>query len=109
MATLTVVDVTTAGAAPSFVACAGGGDQFNNDGHTMVEVKNASGSPITVTFVAQTACNQGSIHSTTVSVPATTGDRMCGPFDPARYNDANGNCQITYSAVTSLTVAVISL
>jgi hypothetical protein len=63
---------------------------------------------VTVTFVRQIACSQGVVHTTTVSVPATTGDRVCGPFDPAIFNDANGFVQVTYSAVTSVTVAAYS-
>lgn len=109
MATIAVTQISTAGVAPpTFVAAAGGGDQFANNGKTLFEAKNASGSPITVTFVRQKACDQGTVHTTTVSVPATTGDRICGPFDPALFNDANGFCQVTYSAVTSLTVAAFS-
>jgi hypothetical protein len=109
MATIAVTQITTAGVAPpTFVAAAGGGDQFANNGKTLFEVKNASGSPITVTFVRQKTCDQGTLHTTTVSVPATTGDRICGPFDASLFNDANGFVQVTYSAVTSLTVAAYS-
>src|SRR3954468_16571349 len=109
MATIAVTQATTAGVAPpTFVAAAGGGDQFTNNGKTLFEVKNGGGSPVTVTFVRQAACSQGVVHTTTVSVPATTGDRICGPFDPAVFNDSNGFCQVTYSAVTSVTVAAYS-
>lgn len=107
MATLSVQDVNTAGATPSFAAATSGGDQFSNDGKTMLEVKNA-GSSITVTIASQQACNQGSTHNTTVTV-ASGGDKMIGPFDPSRYNDANGYVQVTYSAVTSVTVGAFQL
>lgn len=110
MATIPVTTSTTGGVAPpSFAAAAGGGDQFANNGRTYYEVKNGGGSPVTVTFVRQKACDQGTVHTTTVSVPATTGDRICGPFDPVLFNDANGFVQVTYSAVTSVTVAAVSL
>lgn len=109
MATLTVHDISTAGVTPVYAAAAGGGDQFPNDGKTLVHLKNASGGIITATFVAQVACNRGTVHSSAVAVPITTGEKWCGPFDPAIYNDANGMCQITYSGVTTFTVAVGSL
>ncbi len=106
MATIAVTTVSTAGVAPpTFVAANAGGDQFSNNGKTLYEVKNGSGSPITVTFVRQKTCDQGVLHTTTVSVPATTGDRIVGPFDASIFNDANGFVQVTYSGVTSLTVA----
>jgi 2-methylaconitate cis-trans-isomerase PrpF len=110
MATIAVTQSTQAGVAPpTFVAAAAGGDQFSNNGKTYYEVKNGSGAPITVTFARAKSCDQGGLHPTTVSVPATTGDRICGPFDPTLYNDANQMIQVTYSAVTSLTVAAVSL
>lgn len=110
MATIPVTQSTTGGVAPpTFAAAAGGGDQFSNNGKTYYEVKNGGGAPVTVTFARQKSCDQGTVHSTTVSVPATTGDRICGPFDTGLYNDANGMVQVTYSAVTSVTVAAVSL
>lgn len=109
MATLTVADIPPSGVTPTYNACAGGGDQFANDGRVLCHFKNTSGGAITVTFVAQVACNRGTIHSTTLVVPATTGDKMIGPFDPQIFNDSNGMLQMTYSGVTNLTVAVGSL
>lgn len=109
MATLTVQDVTTAGVVPaSLVAATVSGDQFQNDGRTMFEVLNGSGGSITVTFASQRPCDQGSTHNTAVAVAASATKRI-GPFDPNRYNDANGYVQVTYSGVTSLTVGVSSL
>jgi hypothetical protein len=105
MAQLTVQSIVGTGLAPSFAAAAAGGDSFLNDGKTFLEVKNASGSSITVTITAQNPCNQGQLHNLAVSVPATTGDRMIGLLLPSIFNDANGLVQVTYSAVTSLTVA----
>src|SRR4051794_5552022 len=98
MATLAVQDVTNAGTVPTYGAAAGGGDQFQNDGKTMFHVKNGSGGSITVTFASQKSCDQGSTHNTAVAVAAGA-EKMVGPFDPSRYNDANGYCQVTYSGV----------
>jgi hypothetical protein len=109
MAALTVQKAVLTGVAPTFVAAAGGGDTFVNDGETYLEVKNAGGSGITVTVSAQSACNQGTLHDSVTTVPATTGDRVIGPFNTTRFNNSAGSCSITYSGVTSVTVAVVSV
>ncbi len=109
MAQLTVQKVVPAGLGPTYQAAAGGGDTFLNDGQTMLHVKNTSGGAITVTVNSIAACDQGFDHDVVVSVPATTGDRMIGPFPTGRFNDANGLVSITYSGVTNLTVAPIQL
>jgi hypothetical protein len=93
----------------TLTAAAAGGDQFQNDGKTLLRIKNADGSGMTATVTAQTACNYGTVHSTTVTVGATTGDVLAGPFDPAIYNNSSGYVVVTYSAVTSVTVGVASL
>lgn len=109
MATLSVTTVTTAGVVdPTPVAAAGGGDQFANNGKTILKVVNGSGGAITVTVASQRSCDQGSTHNVTNSVGAGATELM-GPFPTDRYSDANGYCQVTYSGVTSLTVAPISL
>lgn len=108
MATLAVQDISTAGLEATYASAAGGGDQFSNDGKTLLHVKNGSGGDITVTIASQVACSQGSTHNTAVVVTAGE-ERFIGPFDPARYNDANGMTQLTYSGVTSLTIRPMSL
>jgi hypothetical protein len=108
MATLTVQDVSTAGLEATYAAAAGGGDQFANDGKTLIHVKNGSVGDITVTIVSQRACDQGSTHNTAVVVTAAE-ERFIGPFEVSRYNDASGFVQLTYSGVTSLTIRPMSV
>lgn len=108
MATLTVQSTTQAGLAPSFSAVSSS-DVFPNDGRTVIEVKNAGGSSDTVAINSIQACNQGFDHDAGGSVPATTGDRIFGPFDPSRFNDSNGQITITHSFTTSVTCAVFRL
>lgn len=113
MATLTTQAITRAGVGPTYAAAAGGGDAMAVGSGMFLHVKNASGSPITVTLVvpaARTYEPNVAITSPTVSVPATTGDRMIGPVDGATFSDpTTGLCTITYSGVTSLTVAAVQL
>lgn len=106
---MTVTTVNPSGTVdPTPVAAAGGGDQFTNNGKTLLKVVNGSGGSITVTIAAQRSCDQGSTHNIANAVAAGATELM-GPFDPARYSDASGFVQVTYSGVTSLTVVPISL
>lgn len=108
MADLTVQIPALAGAALTYVSAAAGGDDFINNGRIMLNVKNAGGSPCTVTVNAQVNCNQGFDHDDAVVVPATTGDRWIGPFAVAQFNKPDdGKVYFTYSGVTSVTVAAM--
>jgi len=108
MATLTPQVIALTGITPTLVAAAAGGDEFVNSGREFIHIKNG-GSEITVTVNSQTACNQGSDHDVAVTVPATTGEKFIGPFPKARFNDAAGKVQITYSGVTSVTIGIVRL
>lgn len=101
MANLAVVKMTLAGTAPALVAAGAGGDTFDNDGNTLFEVRNAGGGAVTVTINATTPCNHGFDHDVAVSVPATTGVRVIGPFPVNRFGRS---VSVTYSGVTSVTV-----
>lgn len=112
MAILTVQRPTTAGANITLAAAAGGGDSFANDGRTLFQVTNGSGGAITVTFDSPRTCDFGlaanAAHDLAISVPAGE-SRYIGPFVQGRFNDAStGRVQVTYSDVTTLTVAAIS-
>jgi hypothetical protein len=109
MATLAVTQLLPTGAAePALVAAAAGGDQFPNNGRTYLKITNGGGGPITVTIVSQRSCDQGSTHNTTNSITNGTTELM-GPFPPERFADGAGMCQVTYSAVTSVTVGAFSV
>lgn len=111
MAALTVQQVLVSGLVnPSFVAAAGGGDTFVNNGtSTFFEVVNGSGGSITVTFndtgsVAPTGATQ---FNADVAVAVPAGQRaVIGPFATARFG---GTVGVTYSGVSSLTVAAFRL
>lgn len=93
------------GQAVTYVAANGGGDTF--DPGTRFHVKNGGGAPITVTVVAKYPCSHGFLHDMTFSVPNGS-DRFITPPDSARFVDpADGLIHVTYSAVTSVTVAAI--
>ncbi|HRF46994.1 MAG TPA: hypothetical protein PLC98_05145 [Anaerolineales bacterium] len=106
MATLTVQEVARTGLAPSYVAAAGGGDAIPNDGRTMLHIKNGGGSSITLTVVTQATVLGNAVADDAIAVP-NGGERMVGPFPPSIYNDVNQLVQLTYSGVTTVTVAAI--
>jgi hypothetical protein len=111
MADLVTQVVTNTGLAPAYAAASAGGDKVvAPDADTFLHVKNTGGSPVTVTVATPgTAAGGLAIADISVSVPATTGDRMIGPL-PAEYyaNPADsGKAAVTYSGVTGVTVAAI--
>lgn len=89
-------------------ACNVDGNFFTNNGEAFIHIINGSGGSLTVTVDSPQLCNQGSTHDLAVAVPAGE-ERMIGPFDPKRFNDDDGYVQLTYSGVTSLTIAVLKL
>lgn len=114
MADITPVSANLAGIAPGSVSASSGGDAvLNPRGNAIVRVTNGGGSSINVTlapganavrsgdgvFPAMTLGNQ------VVAVPAGA-SRLIGPIPPA-FNDGNGKVQMSYSAVTSVTVEAI--
>jgi hypothetical protein len=62
---------------------------------------------INVTINSQKACDQGFDHDIVVAVP-NGGERLIGPFSD-RFADASGQVLITYSGVTSVTVAALEV
>lgn len=106
MANLTVQRVQLNGIDPVFNSADVAGDSFVNDGRVVLHVKNSDVSDKTVTVDSVAPCNQGSFHDLLVTIPAGD-ERLIGPFSVQRFNDSNNKVNITYSAVTSVTVAVI--
>lgn len=112
MAALTVENtgLGSSSLTPTFVAAAGGGDTFVNDGRSMLYVKNGDASPITVTITTPLTLRGGiAVDDPVTTVPATS-EEIIGPFDPTLFNAAGGaGVSVAYSAVTTVTVAVIRL
>lgn len=114
MATLTVQTMTEAGAEISFSAAAAGGDQFTNSSQSFLVVKNDDVSSVTVTVTAQntskTVANWGDLTKNDITRAVSAGAvAYIGPFPASAFTDSSGFVQITYSGVTSLTVAVLKL
>jgi hypothetical protein len=112
MAILTTQTIVRTGLAPTYAAAAGGGDACETGDDVFLHVKNTSGGAITVTLAigaSQSTVSGVTYGNTTVSVPATTGDRMIGPVSSIYKDATTGLATITYSGVTNLTVAALRL
>ena len=107
MATLTTQQVTRTGLAPAFAAAAAGGDKFVPNKDTILHIKNGSGGSLTATIVTpKEAFSGAAIADIAVAVPAA-GERIIGPFPYENFADpSDALANLTYSGVTSLTVAV---
>lgn len=112
MAAITIQDLVRSGLEATYASANSGGDTFANDGKTFFHVKNGSGGDITVTFTAQVTSTTkpgfGTLSMSSVAVVVTAGEeRLIGFFEPAIFNNASGAVAVSYSGVTSLTVAAI--
>jgi hypothetical protein len=93
----------------TFLAASAGGDTYDNAGVTLFLVNNGSGASINVTIASPgltappgpgVVFNAGCVYA--CAAGAIT---VLGPFsDKARFEDANGKVNVSYSAVTSVTV-----
>ena len=108
MATLSSQQVNRTGLNAAFAAAAGGGDEFANTGLQFVAIKNTDAASRTVTFVTQTTVDGLAVADLAVVVAAGA-TFYVGPFKPTYYNDSGGKLQLTYSAVTNLSVAILEL
>ena len=115
MATLTAQKINDLGVIETLASAAANGDEFVNSGVEVIHIKNKHAStPFTVTVTAQVT----SIHhpqfgsvtkSNTVKAVGAGASAYIGPFKQSAFNDANNKVQITYSAVTTLKVAILYL
>lgn len=106
MAALSTQEVVAAGTTLSFAACAGGGDTFINDGNTFLYVKNGSGGALTVTIAAPATPHGMTITAQAVSVGAGS-EKCIKPYPQQFTQPAAATTNITYSGVTSLTIAAV--
>lgn len=83
--------------------------QFANDGRTFLQFVKTAAVACTVTIVTSGTFQGLAIADVTVTVPATTGNVMAGPFPPMAFNDTAGLVNLTLSNVAGLSVACVHL
>lgn len=107
MAALTAQSISTAGLAPTFANAAAGGDTAPVGGDLVLIVRNGSGSAVTVTVATPGTVGGLDIADASVSVPA--GGSGVIPMAAVYRDPVTNRAAITYSAVTTVTVAVLQL
>jgi len=112
MAELTIQQITEDGGSVTYSAAAGGGDTADNGGSTFLNIKNGGGGEVTVTITAQTTSVESSIYGDLTKANASiaiagSGEAFIGPFKPSAFNNDDGEIAITYSGVTSVTIAAL--
>lgn len=98
IATLTAADATN-------------GNKFSANKHTLLRVKNGSGSIVTVTVHVNYTKSGLVLPDLTFTVPATTGDVIFGGFSNLFDEDTadlDVDAWVTFSAVTTVTCQVIN-
>lgn len=109
MATLTVVDIARTGVDVAGVTPGGSGDEWANTGKEFIEVKNGSGSSITVTLDIKSTVDSAAVTDPTVSIAAGI-TKAIGPFPTGIYNDSStGRAKATCSATTDITIKALKL
>lgn len=105
MALQTMQDVLTSGAASAYTAAAAGGDTFPYDPNGFIHIKNGSGVSITATVVVP-----GTLYGQAIAdIPRviTAGADALIKMAQGMVDPATGLISVTYSAVTSVTVAAL--
>ena len=115
MAVLSVETINESGLALTLVSVAAeSGDKWTNNGNQQVLIKNGSGSSVTVTITTQVTSFEspqfGNATKANVTLAVAAGKTaILGPYNVNAYNDANGQCNISYSATTSIEVGVFEI
>ncbi len=110
---LTVQTLAQASIAPSYAAVdQPNGNYFANDGRTFLHIKNTNAAQRTVTVKTNRTLAGLTLPDQTFVVPATTGDKMAGPFDQSVFNQSGadaGRVFVDYDAGANVTIAVIQV
>ncbi len=111
MALLTAVPVARltggSGAVLTGVApTAGTGDTWANTGQEIILIRNGSGSSINVTVDIVATADGNAVTDPVIAVAAGAITAM-GPYPTALFNDGQGLCKVTCSAVATVTIAIM--
>lgn len=108
MATVSPQVPITAGTTPTYSTASGGGDLINLDpAASLVLVVKTGGTGTTVTLTTPGTVNGLAIADNAITI-GTNSERWI-PLPYSLYADANGQCAVAWSAVTSVTFAVVRM
>lgn len=107
---VTVQTISRAGITPTYEAVhADLQHAFVNDGRTFLQVKNVNAATRTATLKIASTVDGQAVTAPVVTIPATTGDKLIGPFPKSVYNQADGKVHIDFSVAADVTLAAIKL
>jgi hypothetical protein len=109
---LAIQNITQLGVAPTYTGSLSISDVYRvvNNGKVIIHFKKTGAGACTVTFQTPRQVAGLEVAEHTVSVPATTGDRLCSAFDPSVYNAGGENfLEFTLSEITGLSVGVFQV
>lgn len=107
MALIATQEMALTGTAVTYSAVSAS-DTFTPDDRTFLHVKNAGGSPDTVTVTTPGTAAGGLAIADAVSTVTNATEEFIGPFPAQHYADpTTGLATVTHSFTTSVTVAVV--
>jgi hypothetical protein len=108
---LTVQKLAATGITPEYTGSLSTGNTYKvrNNGRIYVHAKKTGAGACTATIETPKTVGGLDIDDQEVTIAATTGDVMIGPFPPSIYNDSSGDVNITFSEVTDLVVGAFEL
>lgn len=109
---VTVQQLAVGGSTPSYTSSGlttSDTYQFTNDGRVFLHLKKTGAGVCTITVTTQGTVQGFAVADLTITVPATTGDAMIGPFPASLFNDASGLVNYTLSDTVGLSVAALRL
>jgi hypothetical protein len=110
MALLSVQQAKLTGQAITYAAASAGGDTFARTGdHLELRVKNADATSKTVTVVIPGNTEYGQPQPDVAVVVVNATEAAIGPIPAGAVDPADGLVHVTYSAVTSVTVALVGV
>lgn len=104
---LAIQEIVDSGTVVTYVAATAAGNSAENSFGMTFRVKNGGVGSINVTEVAQANCSHGFRHDIVVAVPNDSVAKEIGPFRNDRFLNRDGLVEISFSAVTSVTVAAV--
>lgn len=109
MGIITVQSLTTSGLTATFTAAASI-DEFTNNGHTYLWVKNSVAATNAVVITSQVSPVPVGMVALDVTVDVTaSGEKLSGFFNQTAYNDSSGCVKMRPTTHTGLTYAAISV
>lgn len=107
MAILNAQKVALGGLQPTYSTAAGGGDQAPTGEKLVLHVRNGDATAKTITVATPGTVGDLAVADAQQSVPAS--GQLFIPLKGVFRDPVTGRAAITYSAVTSVTVAVLQL